>query len=296
MMLNQDSAPADSRWSFLMDMTSVTLVSSVALYGDAVYRAEESSPGGTVQIEAATTRYGDYTVIGSRTFGGDRETNPFTGGKGKRIPVIPTMARYLRISGGPWNAGFDNHVRVSEVLVNPRVVLDNYAPLHNPNVALPNPANAPQQVTFDEGQAFEGERMAFSLVDGKSNSGANPLHRLTTTLDLARDVNSSPTVSGFILSAFESDYSLLPKTGIVKGSSTGDPSNMDLILTSFDVAQVDGKVIIPLPVPRQGRYFQLQFLTNQTGSSAEDQQSIGEIDYYGSFSSDSRVEDWVLFD
>ncbi len=296
LVMLQGNAEETDRWSFIVDLSSPSLVTSLALYGDATYRSDEAGPGGLVQIEAATNRYGPYNLIGSRNFSNDLTTNPFSGGKGKRILVTPTAARYLRISGGPWSNSFSDSVVISEVIVNPRVVLDDYSPVHNPNVTLPNPANVPQQSTFDVGAGFENERVALSLVDGKKNAGVNPLRRLTVTLDLAMHLESAPLLEAIVLHPFDSDVQNLPRTGIIKASSTEDPGNMDVAVTSFNVAATDGVVRIPLPEPRQGRYFQVQFLTNQNGSTAEDQQRIGEIDVEATYpGSPASITEWSLY-
>lgn len=277
-LLAQGAAAQDSRWSFIVDLAQTTRVGSVALYGSATYRADEAAPGGLVRIEGAETLYGDYLLLGEHDFGNDRAANPLTGSKGKRILLNPGHARFLRISGGPWQASFDNNVVIAEVVVNPSVVIDDLDPVHNPNIAQPNPAGVAQQAVWDSGGGYEADRLALDLVDGKPWTGSNPHLTPSLTLDVASHSAALPRVTALRLRPFETDYALMPRTGTLRGSSTDDPANMDQLLTSFNVAHVDGIVTIPLPAEQVRRYYRLDITGNQAGSNAAGQLRLGEIE------------------
>jgi hypothetical protein len=280
-LFSQGAAAASSRWSFILDLECTRTVRSLALYGEYTYRADEAAPGGLVEIEQANSVLGPFAPVGSRDFGSDRGTNPFTGGKGKRIQLTGATCRYLRISGGPWQNSFDNNVIIAEVLIDPLVVLDSYSPVHNPNAPLPNPASHPQQSVWDIGGGFEGERTSLGIADGKLTTGVNPLLAVTLTLDVAPYAGLTPVVDDFVISMFDTDTALLPKTGSVSASSTESPNNMDLLLNSFDATQQNGQVLIPSGSATPHRYYQLAFGTVQSGATAAGNLRLGEISYTG---------------
>ncbi len=274
-------SPTD-RWRFDVDIQSELLVESLALYGEHTYRTDEASPGGVVDIAASNSPTGPFIRIGTRNFGADRATNPFTGGKGKRIHVTPTTARYLRISGGQWSNTFDNNVIISEVIVNPRIVLDNYSPIHNPGYPLPNSASVPQQSTWNVGGGFENDRVGLDLVDGKLITRLIPTKRMTFLLDMAPRLGTVADVDAFIFHrAAVGSESFLPKSGTIRASSTNDPANMDLVVATFDEPAAHTRVVVPVDPAAKGRYFQIELNTSQAGSSADDAHRIGEVDFFG---------------
>lgn len=291
-LFSQGAADDGDRWSFILDLEEEREVRSIAIYGEYLYRIDEAAPGGLVQVESGPSFLGPFRPVGSREFGGDRAANPFTGGKGKRIALQWNRGRYLRISGGPWSASFDNNVVIGEILIDPEVVLDTYDPVHNPNHALPNPAGHPQQSVWDAGGGLENERVAPALADGLTASGVNPLLNPTLTLDVASYYLGLPSVvTSFTVHAFDEDLTLLPKTGVLRASSTDSPDDMDLVLNSFDVALTGDTVVIPTGSATPYRYFQLEFLTLQSGVDAEGNLRFSEITFSGTPTTGARRSD-----
>jgi hypothetical protein len=161
-------------------------------------------------------------------------------------------------------------------------VLDDYAPVHNPHNALPNPASHPQQAVWDVGGGLENERVAPTIADGLTVSGVNPLISPRLTLDVASYFTGLPSVvESFTIHAFDTDTSLLPKTGVLRASSTDDPANMDLVLNSFDVSLTGSTVVIPINTTDAHRYFELEFLTVQNGAGVDGQLRLSEITFSG---------------
>ncbi len=268
-----------------IDLGGSTEVSSIAMYGDWSYREFISMPSGLITVEAANSDSGPWTEIGSLDVGSTRPTdpdpsiggeNPFTGGNGRRIACTPTEATHLRVTGG-WD--FDDPILIYEGVVNPSVVLHRVDPIDQ------------AQSLWDVGGGPLNGRVGPEAVDGNMNTRINPKTLYTFTLDAAPEPIMMKEIRFFPMDA---DTFALPKTGIVRTSSTDSPTNMDTVEESFDVSITGGMVTVPLSSQPTKRYVQVEFLSAQSTTVPR----IGEIEIVPvpSLVINSSVTDWSVFE
>ncbi len=263
-----------------------TEVRSVGLYGDWAYRTTINAPSGVVTVEAGNSASGPWTAIGSRDFGSTRPTDPdptiggenvFTGGNGRRIPVTPTTASHLRIIGG---YGYDSPILIYEAIVNPDHVLHTVNPVDQ------------SQTLWDIGGGPLNTRAGAETVDGNLNTRINPRLLYTFTLDVAPTAAKIKEIRIFPM---DNDIVQLPKTGVVRTSSTDSPTNFDTVENSFDVPITGGAVVIPVASQPTKRYVQIQFLSGQTVAVPR----VGEIEVVtipAVIPNASNVPNWQMFE
>lgn len=279
LLIGQSTFGSSTRWSFKVDLKQTTVVSSVALYGSYIYRNDEAAPGGLLQIEAGNSVNGPFTVVGQLNVGRTRSTNPFTGGKGKRIQINPPVtASFLRVSGGPWNNSFDNNVIISEMVINPKVVLHNYSPVHNPSTPLPNSASVPQQAVWNNGATIGDSRVGLDAMDGDLDTAPQQLMPVTYVLDLSPGAYAR--LDGLLLRPLTGNATLLPKAGTLRSSSTDSPLTFDTVALNYNnVADADG-VRLLLPYRIHKRFLELTATSTQGGGSGSAIR-IGEVELIG---------------
>ncbi len=268
-----------NRVSFIVDLEAPTTVRGVAIYGLYRFEASQLMLSNVIQVEAATSLAGPYTVIGSIDVGSTPPTgpnpatdgvNPFTGGNGRLITTTPTAATHIRISG---DQAFNNTIRISEIHVNPRMVLHQVDP--------PYQVGQVPGTTFDvNGGLFNG-RGGPDLVDQSLISRAF----IQLNAKLTFDIGAAKPLRYMNIYSSEGDSFANIRTGNIRVSSTDNPSNMDTLVTNFDTQspfdpQLNGQV--PLTGFPNKRYIQLEPLTSlsgQTGTGAGPTYRVSEIDY-----------------
>lgn len=279
--LTQTAGPLE----VVMSLGSTREVRSIALYGDWAYRNTINMFSDVVTVEAGSSATGPWTVVGSENFGNTRPTDPnptiggengFTGGNGRRIAVTPTLASHLRVTGG---FGFDSPILIYEAQINPVHVLHTVSPVDQ------------GQTLWDFGGGPLNSRVGAEAVDSNLNTRINPRIAYTFTLDVAPEPVKIKEIRIFPM---DNDIPQLPKTGVVRTSSSDNPQNMDTVETTFNVSITGGMAVIPVASLPTKRYVQIEFLTGQTVSVPR----VGEIEVIHVpaviTGGPSAVENWQL--
>jgi hypothetical protein len=241
---------ADPTGSFVISLGGSREVHSVAFYGVYSYLDFQMMFSDDVTVEAANSATGPWTQIGSINVGNTRPTdpnptiggpNPWTGGNGRIVPCTSTVATHLRVSFG---YAFDNHLRLYHAIVNAPFVIQEISPIDQGST-LP---------VWDAGGGDYNSRVGVDMADGSLQTCVNPQRPFAATFDLGK----VKRIAKVRLYAYESDADLLPTQGVVRTSSTDDPTNMNTTVIAFNQTYIGGGVTeIVLPATVEKRYLQL---------------------------------------
>jgi hypothetical protein len=278
-------AQSEASSSFVVDLGGSHTVDSVALYGMFFYLNNQMMISPIITVEAANSASGPWTEIGSVDIGSTRPTdpdpsvggvNPATGGNGRRVVCTPTQATHIRIGGG---YGFDNGVRIGEILVNPRHVMHKLDRVHHLD-------DSPR--AFDPGGGVRNSRVAPEVVDGDLQTRINPQ---VTGMNMVIDAGNEPfQMQEIRIFPMDNDLSVLPFTGTVRTSSTDDPENMDTVETAWSSGIVGGAVIISLPNQPTKRFVELEFSDTTLWRAGEI-----EVIAVPTLGGSSSVSDWSMY-